>query len=87
LREIRHRHAQYAAGPEHAPRFRQHAPDIAPLEMFEYMAVVDEIGRVVRNERQVVDGGDVIDMRVIHRVDVHETGNVPLAAAEMEFHG
>jgi hypothetical protein len=49
--------------------------------MLQHVAVVDHIDRIVRNEGEVVDGGDVIDVRIIDGVDVNEAGNVAFATA------
>ena len=87
LGKVGHRQTQRAPGLEHTQPLDEHALDVAPAEVLEHVAVVDQIDRVVADESQIVDRCNMVDMGVVHRVDVHEAGDMPLAAAEMEFHG
>ena len=50
------------------------------------MAVVNQIDRVIANEGKIVDGRNMVDMRVIYRIDMDKARNVALAATKVEFH-
>jgi hypothetical protein len=44
------------------------------------VAGIDQIDAVIRDKRQDVYLTDMIDVRIVNRVDMRKTGDMPLAA-------
>ena len=50
------------------------------------MAVVNQVNRIISSEGEIIYGRNMVNMRIIDRIDMDKARNVALAATKVKFH-